>query len=371
MVMMRPAFYICCLTLFMSCEDFEGGHSATPYSEFSAPFNFGLFESPPNNPMTVEGIELGRKLFYETRLSRDATISCSSCHQQSKAFTDGKTVAIGIDDQKGDRSTMSLVNLLWSTQNMFWDGRAGSIEEQVLQPIANPKEMDLPVDQAVARLNDIRSYRDEFKIAFGARKIRKEHVAKALAQFIRSLVSQDSRYDKFLNGELQLSDSELSGMQSFFTHPDPSVALRGSNCGDCHRNFLTDGFKDAYEGFANNGIDDEDNLENGLFGITGNPLDKGKFKVPTLRNIALTAPYMHDGRFETLEEILDHYNEHIRESTTLDLLISSASNEPRKYDDPIGLKLTEAEKKNIIAFMHTLTDSTFIANEKHANPFTD
>jgi len=355
--------------LWLRCDSLEEGHLATPYSEFSAPFNFGLFETPDDNPMTVEGIELGRKLFYEPRLSRDATISCASCHQQSKAFTDGEIVGIGIDGQKGDRSTMSIVNLLWSTQHMFWDGRAASIEDQVLQPIANPKEMDLPIDEAVARLNQISEYRQEFKIAFGVRKIRDDHVAKALAQFVRSLVSQDSKYDKFLNGELQLSDNELAGMQSFFTHPDPSVGLRGSNCGDCHRNFLTDGFKDAYEGFANNGINNEDHLERGLFDVTGNPLDRGKFKVPSLRNIALTAPYMHDGRFGTLEEVLDHYNEHIRESTTLDLLISSASNEPRTSEDPIALKLTEEEKKNIIAFMHTLTDSTYITNEDYANPY--
>jgi len=344
---------------------------ATPYTDFSAPFNFGLFEVPEDNPMTVEGIELGRKLFYETRLSRDATISCASCHQQSKAFTDGEMVGIGIDGLKGDRSTMSIVNLLWSNQNMFWDGRAGSIEEQVLQPISNPKEMDLSIVEAVKRLNHIDAYRKEFKMAFGTRKIREEHVAKALAQFIRSLVSQDSKYDKFLNGELQLAENELAGMQSFFTHPDPSVELRGSNCGDCHRNFLTDGFKDAYEGFTNNGINDEEHLEEGLYEVTGNPLDRGKFKVPSLRNIALTAPYMHDGRFGTLEEVLDHYNEHIQESTTLDLLISSASNDKRNSDDPIALKLTEEEKNNIIAFMHTLTDSTFITNEEYANPFNN
>ena len=142
-------------------------------------------------------------------------------------------------------------------------------------------------------------------------------------------------------------------MQSFFTHPDPSINLRGSNCGDCHRNFLTDGFSDGFDGFANNGLEDDNNLENGLFDVTGNPADKGKFTVPSLRNIELTAPYMHDGRFNTLDEILDHYNE------------------PRQPGDPIALKLTDQDKQDIIAFMLTLTDSTFITNEKYSNPFVD
>ena len=219
------------------------------------------------------------------------------------------------------------------------------------------------------RLRDIPEYQEMFKSAFGTEKIEKEHLAKALAQFQRTLISQDSKYDKFLKGELPLSEMELRGMQSFFTHPDASIGLRGSNCGDCHRNFLTDGFSNALDGFANNGLDDDENLENGLFDVTGNLIDKGKFTVPSLRNIDLTAPYMHDGRFNTMEEVLDHYNDHIKESETLDVLIRDASNEPRQPDDPIALKLSDQDKEDIIAFLLTLTDSTFITNEKFSNPF--
>ena len=354
---------------WVGCSSSGQTSSGTPLTDFNAPFYFGLFEAPADNPITIEGVELGRMLFYDNRLSQDSTLSCGSCHQQSKAFTDGKKVAVGIGGQKMDRSTMSLVNLLWSTPRMFWDGRANGIEDQVLQPISNPKELNLPIEDAVSKLRNIPEYRKQFQAAFGVRKIQQTLIAKALAQFVRTLISQNSKYDKFLKGELQLSENELAGMQSFFTHPDPSIRLRGSNCGDCHRNFLTDGFNDAFEGFANNGLDDDEHLENGLFEVTGNPLDRGKFKVPSLRNIALTAPYMHDGRFNTLEEVLDHYNEHIRESSTLDLLISSASNEPREPDDPIALRLTADEKKNIIAFLLTLTDSTFISNERFADPF--
>lgn len=343
----------------------------TPLNDFSAPFYFSLFELPSDNPLTNEGVELGRMLFYETKLSKDNSISCATCHQQSNAFTDGKIVGIGIRGQKMDRNTMSLVNMLWSTPHKFWDGRATNLEDQALQPIQNMKEMDLKISELLLKLNSDPVYKSKFKAAFNTNKIKKEHIAKALAQFQRTLISQDSKYDKFLKGELQLSEQEQRGLQSFFTHPDPSVGLRGSNCGDCHRNFLTDGFNDGFDGFANNGLEDDEHLENGLFSVTKNPLDKGKFKIPSLRNIALTAPYMHDGRFNTLEEVLDHYNDHIRMSSTLDILIREASNEYREPNDPIALNLTKEEINEIIAFLKTLTDSTFINNEKYANPFSN
>jgi cytochrome c peroxidase len=310
-------------------------------------------------------------LFYETKLSKDNSISCATCHQQSKAFTDGRTVGIGIRGQKVDRNTMSLVNMLWSTSHKFWDGRAANLEDQALHPIENPKEMDLNISELLVKLNRDSVYKSKFKLAFNTNEIREEHVAKALAQFQRTLISQDSKYDKFLKGELQLSEQERRGMQSFFTHPDPSVELRGSNCGDCHRNFLTDGFNDGIDGFANNGLEDDEHLEDGLYAVTNNPLDIGKFKIPSLRNIDLTAPYMHDGRFNTLEEVLDHYNNHTRMSSTLDILIRDASNEYREPNDPIALKLTKEEINDIIAFLKTLTDSTFINNEKYANPFSN
>jgi len=368
--MIRLKVLLCSLILLMSCDISEDTvANANPLTDFSAPFYFGLFELPPGDLLTEERVELGRMLFYENRLSLDNSVSCATCHQQSMAFTDGRKLGRGIGGQNTDRNTMSIVNVLWSSPRMFWDGRAVSLEDQALQPIVDHKEMNLPIKEAVMRLRDIPEYQEKFKNAFGTDEIEKEHLAKALAQFQRTLISQDSKYDKFLKGELQLSEMELRGMQSFFTHPDASIGLRGSNCGDCHRNFLTDGFSNAFDGFANNGLDDDKNLENGLFDVTGNPIDKGKFTVPSLRNIDLTAPYMHDGRFNTLEEVLDHYNDHIKESETLDVLIRDASNEPRQPEDPIALKLSEQDKEDIIAFLLTLTDSTFITNEKFSNPF--
>lgn len=368
---MKPEIILLgCLIVIFGCTG-SGDYAATPLDDFNAPFYFGLFELPVDNPLTNEGVELGRMLFYETNLSKDKSVSCATCHQQSKAFTDGNKVGIGIRGQELDRNSMSLVNMLWSAPHKFWDGRAANLEDQALQPIHNPKEMDLKISEALIRLNDDPEYREKFKLAFNTDKIRKEHIAKALAQFQRTLISQDSKYDKYLRGELQLSEQEQRGLQSFFTHPDPSVNLRGSNCGDCHRNFLTDGFKAGFDGFANNGLDDDEHLENGLFDVTKNPLDKGKFKIPSLRNIMLTAPYMHDGRFNSLEEVLDHYNEHIRMSSTLDVLVREASNEYRRPGDPIALKLTKEDINDIIAFLKTLTDSTFINNEKYANPFSN
>jgi len=155
----------------------------------------------------------------------------------------------------------------------------------------------------------------------------------------------------------------------FFTHPEPSNSIRGGNCGDCHVNILTSGVNDNFEGFKNNGLDDDSGLEEGLASVTGIPSDKGKFKVPSLRNIALTAPYMHDGRFATLEEVLDHYNEGIKRSETLDPLILEASNESIDPNEDIKLHLTNEEKEAIIAFLHTLTDYSFITNEKFSDPF--
>ena len=368
--MISRAIIFFSLILISGCRR-EAGLLSSPLKDFNAPFYFGLFELPPDNPLTEEGVELGRMLFYDVRLSLDSTVSCATCHQQEKAFSDGLKLGQGIHGQTTRRNTMSLVNVLWSSPRKFWDGRAATLEEQALQPIEDPREMGLPLDQVIERLSGNPEYREKFERAFGSDGISVDNISRALAQFQRTLVSQDSKYDKFLQGELQLSEIELRGMQSFFTHPDPSINLRGSNCGDCHRNFLTDGFNTGLDGFANNGLEDDEHLEDGLFKVTGNPADKGKFVVPSLRNIALTAPYMHDGRFDTLEEVLDHYNDHIKESSTLDVLIRDASNNNRNPGDPIALGLTDQDKKDIIAFMLTLTDSSFITNDKFSNPFID
>ncbi|MEQ6118879.1 cytochrome c peroxidase [Reichenbachiella sp. MALMAid0571] len=340
----------------------------TPYN-LDVPFYFGEnYELPKENPLTIEGVELGRMLFYEKKLSRDNTISCSSCHQQDKAFTDGLPVSIGIDGQHLTKSAMSLVNMPWSS-HFFWNGRAESLEVQALEPIENPLEMDQSLDETVSKLQNTEIYPDRFFKAFGNKTITTENIGKALAQFQRTLISANSKYDKYIVGDAELTEQESLGMELFFTHPEPSSSIRGGNCGDCHVNFLTSGVNDNFDGFKNNGLDNDSGLEDGLAAVTGFPSDKGKFKVPSLRNIALTAPYMHDGRFSTLEEVLDHYNEGIIRSETLDPLILAASNENIVPNEDIKLHLTDEEKEAIIAFLKTLTDYNFITDEKFSDPF--
>jgi len=325
----------------------------TPYQlQFSDRFQSPSL--PADNPLTEEGVALGRRLFYEKKLSGNNTMSCGSCHQQKLAFTDGKALSTGIDGQQTTRSSMSLVNLAWN-KSFNWAGEANSLEAQARIPIENPLEMHQNLDEAVRELQNTGTYPDLFQKAFGTSTITSDLMLKALAQFTRTLVSTNSRYDKYRAGEANLTMEELEGMQLFFTHPDPSRKLRGGNCGDCHgSDFIT------LQQFHNNGLD-KNFADNGRGAVTGKETDNGKFKAPSLRNITLTAPYMHDGRLKTLEEVLDHYNEHIQTtSPNLDPLIIEASNNNRGN----SLALTPDEKSKIIKFVQTLTDESFLTDER-------
>ncbi|MBB6611075.1 cytochrome-c peroxidase [Pontibacter sp. Tf4] len=338
----------------------QAEHKPTPY-QLNIPATLSRnFIIPDDNPLTEEGVLLGRHLFYENRLSGNNTMSCATCHQQQKAFTDGKSVSFGIDRLPTKRSTMSLANMLWFTA-FNWDGSAKSLEEQARGPIENPVEMHETMANAVSELQRTPIYPPLFYKAFGDSTITEENVLKALAQFQRTLISADSRYDRYLQSKEVFTPDEAEGMRLFMTHPEPSQGIRGGNCGDCHGGTLI-----SLKGFHNNGLD-YTFKDNGLGGVTGRETDNGKFKAPSLRNIALTAPYMHDGRFKSLEEVLDHYNEHvIYNSPNIDPLITEASN----VQNGRSLKLTADEKQKIIRFLHTLTDSTFIQDPKFANPFT-
>ena len=338
----------------------------TPLQNFSAPFYFGAFSVPVDNRLTEEAVALGRALFYETALSVDGSVSCATCHRPELAFTDGKAFSEGVHGFQTDRSAMSLVNLMWGPQHFFWDGRVDSLEAQALQPIENPNEMGETLENVIQKLSQNPDYPRMFGAAFGSREITAERIGKALASFERTLISANSKYDRYLRGETSLTEQELWGKQLFQTHPDSKANLRGTNCGDCHSPLLTSGFNTAYDGFTNNGLDTEENLPAGLSAITGKAQDRGKFKVPSLRNIALTAPYMHDGRFQTLEEVLDHYDQHIQESSTLDPLIREATNGEFVAGRPPALLMTAEEKAAVIAFLHTLTDETFISNPNFA-----
>jgi cytochrome c peroxidase len=340
----------------------------TPILNFSVPFVYGHFRVPEDNPLTEEGVRLGRMLFYDPRLSGNNTVSCSTCHLQHLAFTDGKVGAVGVSGKPLAFNSMTLANLLWGPQHFFWNGRTDSLEQQALIPIQNPDEMNQDLDELMEELSRDDTYPALFRRAYG--RVSPENIAKAIASFERTLVSTDSRYDRFLRGEIKLDRNEERGRKLFMAHPDVKVSLRGGNCIDCHSQFLTSGFKALYDGFSNNGLDGEANMQPGLQEVTREASDRGKFKVPTLRNIALTAPYMHDGRFASLEQVLDHYNEGIHVSSTLSPLILEADNRPA-FDVPTAasLHLSEEEKRAVIAFLHALTDEHFISEEQFSNPF--
>ncbi|RYU93626.1 cytochrome-c peroxidase [Emticicia agri] len=322
------------------------------------PANFGgRITIPADNPTTREGVALGRMLFYEKKLSADNTLSCGSCHEQKLAFTDGKAFSVGVDKSLTARNSMALVNLLW-VRNFFWDGRSPGLEEQAVFPMTNPHEMGQSMEASVRKLQQVPVYGTMFKKAFGTANIDADKIRKALAQFERTLISADSPYDRYLAGTYQPTAQELRGMNLFMEPPAPEKGIRGANCGHCHG-----GPKTFKELFHNNGLDATPK-DSGREAVSNQAEDKGRFRVPTLRNIALTDPYMHDGRFKTLAEVLEHYNEHIQESPTLSSFLRGTSNEKGGKT----LLLNQTEKADIIAFLQMLTDKTFINNPAFSDP---
>jgi len=309
--------------------------------------------------MTVEGVELGRHLFWDANLSSDGTVSCGSCHLPSSSFSDPSAFSAGVGGALGERNSMVLVNVGWSP-NYFWDGRSGSLEEQVQIPIPHPDEMALPWPEALQRLSDDPIYSDLFGAAFGDVQITQERTAKALAQFVRTLISGNSKYDRWRRGETALTDSEFSGYEIFLREGgDPETTPGGQFGGDCFHCHSEAGVLFTDHLFRNNGLDSVFAADPGLAGVTGMPLDSGRFKTPTLRNVALSGPYMHDGRFSTLEEVIDHYNSGGVASSTIDPFM--------KYTTG-GLTLTPSMKADLIAFLHTLTDTSFVQNPAFQNP---
>ncbi|GAB2546926.1 cytochrome-c peroxidase [Spirosoma aerophilum] len=312
----------------------------------------GRFTIPADNPTTKEGVYLGRLLFYEPRLSITGTISCASCHQQARAFTDGLPFSVGVSGKRTRRNSMSLTNLLWVRQ-LFWDGRSTSLEEQALVPLGHADEMGAKPGEAARALQKTTPYPALFKQVFGSDTITDGRISKALAQFERTLISANSRYDQYVAGQYQLTESEERGMLLFNRSPSPEHNIRGGNCAHCHG-----GAKLYQELFHNNGLD-KLAPDSGRQAITGLAQDQGRFRVPTLRNIALTAPYMHDGRFNSLEQVLDHYSEHIQASPML---------APELASQPSGFHFTPGEKADLVSFLRLLTDSTFIYDPRFANP---
>lgn len=331
-------------------EDF----SATPY-QLKIPQGFPQMIIPDDNPMTVEGVQLGRKLFYDEILSQDYTISCGSCHAPDAAFSDHRKFSLGVNGTPGNRQAMPLINLGWSS-GFFWDGRAATLEMQVLQPVPNPVEMHLMWKDAVTRLQNHASYPYLFKKAFNTYEIDSMLVAKAIAQFMRTMISGNSKFDRVLNNEENFTTDEAYGYDLFNRDKNESAGIVGADCFHCH---VAPIFFQVNTDYLNNGLDPTF-TDLGRGGFTHNAGDNGKFKVPTLRNIELSAPYMHDGRFTTLDQVVEHYSTGLVYSTTISPLMKEVDNG--------GLLLPPYEKQCVIAFMKTLTDWEFVNNPELLDP---
>jgi cytochrome c peroxidase len=322
------------------------------------PDNFFAFNdnTPADNQITNAGATLGRVLFYDGALSFNNSVSCATCHKQNLAFADNKAGSIGFEGRTTPRNTPPIMNMRFSN-SFFWDMRTTNLETQVLQPVENHIEMGMEdPDFLVQKLSAIEYYPSLFKEAFGTEEISKQNISKALAQFIRSMTSFDSRMDKqLLNGEQVFSDLENQGMQIFVN----------SSCNNCHRIVSNGGPFEDFGGYNGTG-DDLANI--GLDMIyDDNGANDGRFKVPSLRNLKYTAPYMHDGRFNTLEEVIDHYSSGIQEHEKLDSRLKMIDGQGNQK--ALKLNFTQHEKDALLSFLLTLEDTKLLQDEKYSDPF--
>lgn len=336
-----------------------GGETSigTPYNLVIPPF-FPPMDIPADNPLTNEKVALGRFLFWEKKLSGDNTMSCGSCHLAGHSFSDNNQFSTGITGAVGNRQSMALINLGWA-YNYFWDGRAITLESQVIEPVQNPIEMNESWANALAELQTDPLYPPMFEAAFGSTEITQDRAAKAMASFLRTMISANSKFDKQRIGEYEFTPSEENGFNLFLAEGgSPEEVQGGQNGADCFHCHGHGAMQMTDYLIHNNGLDAVF-TDLGVGGITGNELDMGKFKTPTLRNVELSAPYMHDGRFNTLEEVVNHYNSGGQPSSTIDPFM--------KYTVG-GLDLSEQSKADIIAFLKCLTDTSFVNNPNFSDP---
>lgn len=346
------------VVIFYSCKKDSTVAIQTPYA-LKIPSHFPDMIIPSDNPMTVEGVALGRKLFHDKLLSGDQTMACATCHLPESSFSDANQFSVGITGAVGTRNSMALINLGWQ-KFFFWDGRAKTLEEQVLQPVPNPDEMHLNWKLAEVRLNNSDEYKNMFLKAFGKTKIDSTMVSKAIAQFLRTMISGKSKYDVMYKYENNLpfdaGDQAIyqSVTASEWAGYDLFKSLNGADCFHCHNGPLM-----QVQKFSNNGLDATFS-DIGFGKVSGNSNDNGKFKVPSLRNIALSAPYMHDGRFQTLDEVIEHYSTGVVLSPSIDPLIEFANQG--------GVQLDAFEKDLLKQFLMTLTDYDFVNNPDFKAP---
>lgn len=328
--------------------------------------------TPADNPITNEGATLGRVLFYDTKLSANGTIACASCHLQEHGFADPNQFSIGFGGGTTRRHSMGLVNArFYEPGKFFWDERAATLEDQVLMPFQDSVEMGLTLEQLVQIVQNQPYYAPLFEDAFGDDTITSDRISKALAQFVRSIVSVNSKYDQ---GRVEVQNpmanfsnftpQENMGKRLFFAPGGGRTPCLG-----CH---ISEAFvappapnPAATTSATNNGLDAVSTDDLGVFETTGNNADIGKFKVPSLRNVGVREPYMHDGRFDSLEEVVEHYSSGIQNHPTLHPTLRNGNGTPANYN------FTEEEKAAVVAFLHTLTDEDLIDDEKFSNPFQD
>ena len=357
-------YFISLALLFSCCEDNPDITSEELLKITFNPVNYEVLvpeHFPPipdieDNPMTVDGVNLGKHLFYDPILSKDSTMSCATCHLQVGSFTDNVPTSPGVEGMNGKRSSMSIINVAYMNRGLFWDGRAETLEDQALLPVEDPLELNAVWEDIEADLRDHQSYPAMFRKAFGIsheNQITRDLAVKAISQFERTVISTgNSKFDQVQRGEAFFTDEELSGFEMFF---DSAADQPDAECGHCHN--VPFFFTNEY---FNNGIDSAATLDDfedkGRGEITGNAIDNGKFRAPGLRNIEFSAPYMHDGRFETLEEVLAHYNSGGHPSPNKDILIRD-------------LNLKNNQVQDIIAFLKTLSDTTLLNDPKFSSPF--
>lgn len=314
--------------------------------------------TPNNNAITDNGATLGRVLFYDKKLSINNTVSCASCHIQANGFSDPNQLSIGFDGGFTARNSMGLSNArFYDNGRFFWDERAATLEAQTLVPIQDLVEMGMTLPALEQKLAQEDYYAVLFENAFGDTNVTSQRIALALSQFIRSMVSYQSKFDE---GLAQVQDID-DNFPNFTASENRGKALFMSNqtqCFNCHATVVFVG-----DNARNIGLDPTI-TDPGVGGVTGNNNDLGQFKVPSLRNIALTAPYMHDGRFATLQEVIEHYNSGVQNNPNLDNRLLQGNN-PRR------LNLSNADRQALVDFLNTLTDTEFITDEKYANPFND
>ncbi|MEE9438451.1 MAG: cytochrome c peroxidase [Saprospiraceae bacterium] len=310
---------------------------------------------PVDNPLTEEGIDLGRHLFYDTKLSADNSMSCASCHLPEGSFTDNFAFSRGVDGILGTRSSMSLLNVGFYDKGLFWDGRSATLETQALAPVEDVIELHEEWPNVIKKLKETDLYPEKFRKAFGIERtsdITKELAAKAISQFERTIFSFESKFDRYLKGLAVLDDDELYGFEMYFEiegaeGPD-------AQCWHCHGLPLL-----TSNDYFNNGLIAAETLDDfidiGRGKITGKA-ENGFFRATSLKNIALTAPYMHDGSLQTLEEVIDHYSSGGKPSPNKDPLISD-------------IHLSEYDKEALLKFLHTLTDDVVINRPDLQNPF--